>query len=171
MDAFDFRKLCADVTHPRPSQEGSFEMLLFYLIMNDLWRGCFPSREGSKGCVTVRVAAWVEGLRDTVSRRLVLQGVIRQASGDRFDFRKLCADVTHPRPLSRGEVCSAAFFLVMSDLCVVFPSREGIKGCVTVKVAAWAEVLRDTVSRRLVLQGVICRLRVAALVFGGSAQA
>ena len=108
--------------------------------MNDLWRGCFPSREGIKGCVTVRVAAWVEGLRDTVSRRLVLQGVIRQASGDRFDFRKLCADVTHPRPLSRGEVCSAAFFLVMSDLCVVFPSREGIKGCVTVRIAAKIEV-------------------------------
>ena len=72
--------------------------------MSGLWRGCFPSREGIEGCVTVRVAAWVEGLRDTVSRRLVLQGVIRQASGDRFDFRKLCADVTHPRPLSRGEV-------------------------------------------------------------------
>ena len=85
MDAFDFRKLCADVTHPRPSQEGSFEMLLFYLIMNDLWRGCFPSREGIKGCVTVKVAAWVEGLRDTVSRRLVLQGVIRQALVDAFD--------------------------------------------------------------------------------------
>ena len=119
----------------------------------------------------MRVAAWVEGLRDTVSRGLVLRGVIRQASGDRFDFRKLCTDVTHPRPLSRGEVCSAAFFLVMSDLCVVFPSREGIEGCVTVKVAAKADGLRDTVSRRLVLQGVICRLRVAALVFGGSAWA
>ena len=73
-------------------------MLFFFLVMSDL---CvvFPSREGIKGCVTVRVAAWVEGLRDTVSRRLVLQGVIRQASGDRFDFRWLCADVTHPRPL------------------------------------------------------------------------
>ncbi|WP_277099313.1 hypothetical protein [Coprobacter secundus] len=39
------------------------------------------------------------------------------------------------------------------------------------KVAAKADGLRDTVSRRLVLQGVICRLRVAALVFGGSAWA
>ena len=73
MDAFDFRKLCADVTHPCPSQEGSFEMLLFYLIMNDLWRGCFPSREGIKGCVMVRGAAGVEVLRDTVSGSLACE--------------------------------------------------------------------------------------------------
>ena len=32
------------------------------------------------------------------------------------------------------------FFLVMSDLCVVFPSREGIKGCVTVRGAVWDEM-------------------------------
>ena len=80
-------------------------MLLFYLIMNDLWRGCFPSREGIKGCVTVRVAAWVEGLRDTVSRRLVLQGVIRQASGDHFDFQvAVPGRHTPPAPLWDGEV-------------------------------------------------------------------
>ena len=58
-----------------------------------------------------------------------------------FDFRWLCADVTHPRPLSRGKVLGAAFFLVMSSLwCVGFPSREGIKGCVTVRGAGWDEV-------------------------------
>ena len=79
-------------------------MLLFYLIMNDLWRGCFPSREGIKGCVTVRVAAWVEGLRDTVSRRLVLQGVIRQASGDHFDFQVAVPGRHTPPPFSRGEI-------------------------------------------------------------------
>ena len=44
---------------------------------------------------------------------------------------------------------------------VVFPRpKEGIEGCVTVKVACWAEELRDTVSRRLVLRGGVCRLRV-----------
>ena len=31
-------------------------------------------------------------------------GVIRQILGDCFGFRKLCADVTHPPPLSRGEI-------------------------------------------------------------------
>ncbi|WP_200755341.1 hypothetical protein [Coprobacter secundus] len=73
----------------------------FFLVMRGLWRGCFPVPErGFKGCVTVRGAAWVEGLRDTVSRRLVLQGVIRQASGGCFWCRWLCLDVTHPRPLS-----------------------------------------------------------------------
>ncbi|WP_270569505.1 hypothetical protein [Coprobacter secundus] len=81
--------------------------------MNDLWRGCFPSREGIKGCVTVRVAAWVEGLRDTVSRRLVLQGVIRQASGGCYDFRKLCAGVTHPRPSREGRL--GCYFLVVNE--------------------------------------------------------
>ncbi len=63
------------------------------------------------------------------------------------------------------------FFLVMSDLCVVFPSREGIEGCVTVKVAAKADGLRDTVSRRLVLQGVIRQALVDAFDVGGSAWA
>ena len=33
---------------------------VFLLVMSDLWRGCFPSREGIKGCVTVRCAGWVE---------------------------------------------------------------------------------------------------------------
>ena len=32
------------------------------------------------------------------------------------------------------------FFLVMSDLCVVFPSREGIEGCVTMRDAVWDEM-------------------------------
>ena len=41
----------------------------------------------------------------------------------------------------------------------VFPSREGIEGCVTVTVAAKVEGLRDTVSRNLVLRGVISRLQ------------
>ena len=46
---------------------------------------CFPSREGIEGCVTVKVACWAEELRDAVSRRLVLRGVIRQALVDAFD--------------------------------------------------------------------------------------
>ena len=63
----------------------------------------FPSREGIKGCVTGRGAVWAEGLRDTVSRGLVLRGVIRQASGECFWSRRLCTGVTHPpAPLERG---------------------------------------------------------------------
>ena len=83
-----------------------------------------------------------------------------------------CARTSHtPGPSREGRF--GRCFLVDNEWfdwgC--FPSREGIEGCVTVRVAAWVEGLRDTVARRLVLQGVICRLRVAALVFGGSAWA
>ena len=61
---------------------------------------------------------------------------------DAFDFRKLCADVTHPLPLSRGEVWNAVFLLVMRGLwCCEFPSREGTKGCVMKKGAGWAEMI------------------------------
>ena len=46
-----------------------------------------------------------------------------------FDFRRLCAGVTHPRPLSRGEVLDGAFFLVMSGLwCEISPSQRGDEG-------------------------------------------
>ena len=38
------------------------------------------------------------------------------------------------------------FFLVMSDLCVVFPSREGIKGCVMVRGAGCDEMIFEVVS-------------------------
>ena len=50
------------------------------------------------------------------------------------------------------------------------PPGEGIKGCVTVKVAAKADGLRDTVSRRLVLQGGICQTLVVALDLGSCAR-
>ena len=49
--------------------------------------------------------------------------------------------MTHPRPLSRGEVWDAVFLLVMSGLWYVgFPSGEGIEGCVMVRSAVWVEV-------------------------------
>ena len=55
---------------------------------------------------------------------------------------------------------------------VVFPRpKEGIEGCVTVKVACWAEELRDAVSRRLVLRGVIRQALVDAFDVGGCAWA
>lgn len=38
------------------------------------------------------------------------------------------------------------FFLVMSDLCVVFPSREGIKGCVMMRGAGCDEMIFEVVS-------------------------
>ena len=75
-----------------------------------------PLERGFKGCVTVRDAAWAEGLRDTVSRGLVLRGVIRQASGDHFDFQvAVLGRHTPPTPLERGG-SGATFFLMMSGL-------------------------------------------------------
>ena len=41
--AFDLRRLCAGVTHPRPLSRGEVVMLLFYFVMRDLWHGDFPS--------------------------------------------------------------------------------------------------------------------------------
>ena len=45
-----------------------------------------------------------------------------------FDFRKLCLGVTHPRPLSRGEIGMVLFYLEMSILSVVFPLLRGDQG-------------------------------------------
>ena len=51
---------CARTSHtPGPSGEGRLRCCVL-LVMRDLWRGSFPSREGIKGCVTVRCAAWDE---------------------------------------------------------------------------------------------------------------
>ena len=64
-----------------------------------------------------------------------------------FDFWWLCSGVTHPRPLSRGEVWDAVFLLVMSGLWYVgFPSGEGIEGCVMVRGAVWFEEFFEVVS-------------------------
>ena len=56
-------------------------------------------------------------------------GIVRRylsALGGCFDFRRLCAGVTHPRPLSRGEVLDGAFLLVMSGLwCEISPLERG----------------------------------------------
>ena len=77
----------------------------------------------------MRDAAKADGLRDTVSRRLVLQGGICQTLVVALGFRRLCLDVTHPRSLSRGEVWNAVFLLVMSGLSGGFPPLErGLKG-------------------------------------------
>ena len=51
------------------------------------------------------------------------------ASGGCFGFRKLGADVTHPQPLSRGEILVRLFLLVMGGLCgVVSPLERGLRG-------------------------------------------
>ena len=93
-----------------------------FLVGNEwfVWVG-FPSWEGRlgccfllgneiiiKGCVTVRGVGW-----DEVFLLLFGWGSVCQILGDCFGFRKLCADVTHPPPLSRGEVEMLFFLLVM----------------------------------------------------------
>ena len=71
-------------TPPAPLERGDLKCSFLFDDERFMAWGYFPSREGIKGCVTVRGAAWVEGLRDTVSRGLVLRGVIRQALGCSF---------------------------------------------------------------------------------------
>ena len=90
-------------TPPTPLWDGEILEAAFFLVMRDLSVSGSPLERGFKGCVTVRGAAWVEGLRDTVSRGLVLRGIIRQASGDHFDFQEaVLGRHTPPAPLERG---------------------------------------------------------------------
>ena len=49
----------------------------------------------------------------------VFRGEVGRALDGCFWFRRLCAGVTHPRPLSRGEVRDAAF-LVGNERFVVW---------------------------------------------------
>ena len=91
-------------TPPTPLWDGEILEAAFFLVMRDLSVSGSPLERGFKGCVTVRGAAWVEGLRDTVSRGLVLRGVIRQASGDHFDFQVAVPGRHTPPPFSRGEI-------------------------------------------------------------------
>ena len=107
VDAFDFRRLCADVTHPRPLSRGEVRVLVSCW---EWWVECvgFPSREGIKGCVTMRGAVWDEVFLLLFEEEvfLVFSGARKYLSSfdDRFGCRWLCTDVTHPRPLSRGEI-------------------------------------------------------------------
>ena len=90
---------------PPPLSRGEIWDACFLLGMRCLSGDVSPLERGFKGCVTVRVAAWAEELRDTVSRGLVLRGVIRQASGDHFDFQvAVPGRHTPPAPLWDGEV-------------------------------------------------------------------
>ena len=74
-------------TPPAPLERGDWDTA-FFLVMRGLWRGDIsPLESGFKGCVTVRGAAWVEGLRDTVSRSLVLRGGICRLWVAAFDLR------------------------------------------------------------------------------------
>ena len=46
-----------------------------------------------------------------------------------FDFRRLCTGVTHPLPLSRGEVWNAVFLLVVRGLMACrIPLLRGDQG-------------------------------------------
>ena len=86
MTAFDLSGSAWTSHTPGPSPEGRLEAA-FFLVMRGLWRGDIsPLERGFKGCVTVRGAAWVEGLRDTASGSLVLQGVISRLQMVAFDL-------------------------------------------------------------------------------------
>ena len=72
-------------TPPAPLERGG-SGAAFLLVMRCLSVFVSPLERGFKGCVTVRGAAWVEGLRDTASGSLVLQGVISRLQMVAFDL-------------------------------------------------------------------------------------
>ena len=50
--------------------------------------------------------------------------------------------MTHPLPLSRGEVWDADFLFGNEWVeCEVSPLERGLKGCVTVRCAGWDEIV------------------------------
>ena len=68
----------------------------------------------------VRGAGWDEEFCCCLIRWCLL------AWGGCFDFRRLCTDVTHPRPLSRGEIWMLLFSLVNEWVeCEVSPLERG----------------------------------------------
>ena len=58
---------------------------------------------------------------------------------------------TPPTPLQRGVL--KYYFLSNNELFMmhISPLERGLKGCVMVRGAVWVEVLRDTVSRSMLL--------------------
>ena len=75
-----------------------------------------PLERGFKGCVTVRGAAWGEMFLPSCWDMLHLLLLVELWSICRLwvtalGFRRLCTGVTHPRPLSRGEVWNTVFSL------------------------------------------------------------
>ena len=76
----------------------------------------FPSREGIKGCVTVRCEIW---LKEFLEVRFL-------GFSDCFYFKWLCSGVTHPpAPLERGDL--DATFLFENEYFIVwrFPLLRG----------------------------------------------
>ena len=71
-----------------------------------------------KGCVMVKCAVW---LKEFLEARVL-------SFSDCFYFKLLCADVTHPQPLSRGEIEILLFYLKMNDLACRFPLLRGDQG-------------------------------------------
>ena len=87
--------VCVWASHtPSPSQEGRLECY-FLLIMSVLCGEDSPLERGLKGCVMVRSVGWDEMFFEVGSVGLWVAV---------FDYRCLCAGVTHPQPLSRGEI-------------------------------------------------------------------
>ena len=98
----------------------------FLLMISGLWCEISPIERGWRGVLRWEARA---GLRYYGRFVLVFWGGICWHLVVVFDFRRLCAGVTHPLPLSRGEILDGAFFLVMSGLwCEISPLERGWRG-------------------------------------------
>ena len=64
-----------------------------------------PLERGLKGCVTVRGEVWGEMFLLLFDEVLSLRFWVTA-----LGFRKQCTNVTHPQPLSRGEVKNLFFY-------------------------------------------------------------
>ena len=93
-------------TPPAPLERGGLKV--FFFIENEYFECCVsPLERGLKGCVMVRSVAWAEEFFEEGSVGLWVAV---------FCFRRQCADVIHPRPLSKRGVLASIFCLVMRCL-------------------------------------------------------
>ena len=114
-------------TPPTPLWDGEILEAAFFLVMRGLWRGCFPVPErGVKGCVTVRGAAWVEGIAGYSFEKLGVARWYLSASVTAFDLSGSAWTSHTPGPSREGRL--GRRFLEEYDWIFRFVSREEVFG-------------------------------------------
>ena len=101
-------------TPPAPLERGVLDAA-FYLVMGDLSGDISPLERGLRGVLRrgARQGLMCCEIQFREACCSEERGVICQASGGCYDFRKLCAGVTHPRPSREGRL--GCYFLVVNE--------------------------------------------------------
>ena len=122
---------------------------------------CYGKKRGLGRCISQSFLLRLEERR-SICQRLVIAFKL----GDH-------APTSHtPRPLSRGEVGDAIFYLIIRYLVYKIPLSRGDKGvCDDEKRGLGKAIAGSCLMRCLVLRGSSCQASVSIFVLGGCAQA